>query len=139
MKKLAIVLILLMILPLTSVIGCDGGNESTPTATPTVESSGISWDEAKYHIGERATVCGSVVDTRYASTSNGSPTFLNIGKSYPDPDRFTVVIWGNDRSSFPSAPESYYSGETICVTGLITEYQGGVQIEASTPSQIQIQ
>ncbi len=107
----------------------------TPTATPTL--SGISWDEAKYHIGERTTICGPVVDTHYASTSSGQPTFLNLGKGYPDLDRFTVVIWGRNRYNFPLAPESYYYGKNICVTGLITEYQGAAQIEVSTPSQIQ--
>lgn len=138
MKRLAIVLILLMIFPLTTIIGCDGRSESTLTSTPTVASSSISWNEAKYHIGERATVCGYIVDSRYASTSNGQPTFLNMGNAYPNSDRFTVVIWGSNRSNFASSPESYYYGKYICVTGLITEYQGVPQIEASYSSQIQI-
>jgi hypothetical protein len=39
--------------------------------------------EAKDHIGERATVCGRVASTRYAVTSRGKPTFLNLDKPYP--------------------------------------------------------
>ena len=97
----------------------------------------IPWDEAKYHIGERTTVCGPVVDATWASGSNGKPTFLNLGKPYPDPDRFTVVIWIQYRSNFPQAPEDYYLGKTICVTGLITEYNGIPQIEVKYPSEIQ--
>jgi len=97
----------------------------------------ISWSEVKYHIGERTTVCGPVVDTTWASGSNGKPTFLNLGKPYPDPDRFTVVIWIQNRGNFPQAPEDYYLGKTICVTGLITEYNGIPQIEVSYPSEIQ--
>ena len=97
----------------------------------------ISWSEAKYHIGERTTVCGPVVDATWASGSNGKPTFLNLGKPYPNPDRFTVVIWIQNRSNFPQAPEDYYLGKTICVTGLITEYNGIPQIEVSYPSEIQ--
>ena len=97
----------------------------------------IAWDEAKYHIGERVTVCGPVVDATWASGSNGKPTFLNLGKSYPDPDRFTVVIWIQNRSNFPQAPEDYYLGKTICVTGLITEYSGIAEIEVQYPSDIQ--
>ena len=50
----------------------------------------ILWSEAKYHIGSRLTVYGPVIGTYYASTSKGQPTFLNIGKDYPDPERFTV-------------------------------------------------
>jgi len=97
----------------------------------------ISWSEAKYHIGERTTVCGPVVDATWASGSNGKPTFLNLGKPYPDPDRFTVVIWIQNRGNFPQAPEDYYLGKTICVTGLITEYSGIVEIEVQYSSDIQ--
>jgi len=97
----------------------------------------ISWSEAKYHIGERTTVCGPVVDATWASGSNGKPTFLNLGKPYPDPDRFTVVIWIQNRGNFPQAPEDYYLGKTICVTGLITEYSGIAEIEVQYPSEIQ--
>lgn len=115
----------------------------TPTTTPTVTvtptptiSCDIQWNEAKYYIGEYMTVCGPVIDSHYASTSSGQPTFLNIGKDYPDLDRFTVVIWGDNRGNFPSPPEDYYLGKNIGVTGLITEYEGIAQIEVSTPSQI---
>ena len=97
----------------------------------------VSWSEAKYYIGERTTVCGPVVDATWASGSNGKPTFLNLGKPYPDPDRFTVVIWIQNRGNFPQAPEDYYLDKTICVTGLITEYDGIPEIEVSYPSEIQ--
>ena len=97
----------------------------------------IAWDEAKYHIGERVTVCGVVVDATWASGSNGKPTFLNLGRPYPDPDRFTVVIWIQNRGNFPQPPEDHYLGCTICVTGLITEYNGIAEIEVSYPSEIQ--
>ena len=97
----------------------------------------ITWDEAKYHIGERVTVCGPVVDAYYAANSNGKPTFLNIGNRYTDPNRFTVVIWGENRGKFPQAPEAYYLDKTICVTGLLTEYEGIPEIEVEYPSEIQ--
>lgn len=46
--------------------------------------------EAKGHIGERATVCGKVASTRYAATTRGKPTFLNLDQPYPNP-LFTVL------------------------------------------------
>jgi hypothetical protein len=97
----------------------------------------IWWYEAKDHIGDRLTVCGPVVDSNWASGTSGKPTFLNIGKPYPDPDRFTVVIWIDYRSNFPQSPEDYYLGKTICITGLITEYEGIAEIEAQSPTQIE--
>jgi len=98
----------------------------------------VPWYEAQDHIGERITICGSVVDATWASGSNGKPTFLNLGEPYPDPDRFTVVIWIQYRTNFPQSPENYYLGTTICVTGLVTEYAGIPEIEARSPSDIEI-
>lgn len=115
----------------------------TPAPTPTEEkelpSGAVSWNEAKHHIGERTTVYGPVVDTHWASGSKGKPTFLNMGKPYPDTERFTVVIWIQNRGNFPQAPEVYYLGKIIYVTGLITEYEGISQIEVRDPSQIEEQ
>jgi hypothetical protein len=113
-------------------------NKPPPTVRPTVTASNtIAWDQAKFYIGEFRTVCGPVVDTHYASSSNGQPTFLNLGREYPDPDRFTLVIWGRNRNRFPSSPEQFYRGKTICVNGLIEEYSGVPEIEVSEPTQIE--
>ena len=113
-----------------------------PSESPSVPEEPaefVNWYEAQNYIGERTTVCGPVVDATWASGSNGKPTFLNLGSPYPDPDRFTVVIWIQNRGNFPQAPEDYYLGKTICVTGLITEYNGIPQIEVQYPSEIEIQ
>ena len=116
--------------------------ESSTTAEPSTTEAGlpagaISWDKAKDYIGDRATVCGPVAGTNYGSTSNGRPTWLNVGKDYPSSERFVVIIWGENRSNFPQPPESYYDGKSICVTGLIQEYEGIAQIEVTTPDQIE--
>jgi DNA/RNA endonuclease YhcR with UshA esterase domain len=78
-----------------------------------------------------------VAGTKYASSSNGSPTFLNLGVDYPSSRRFTVVIWGRNRSRF-GAPERRYRGRTICVRGHVDTYRGIPEIEARSPSQIRI-
>jgi DNA/RNA endonuclease YhcR with UshA esterase domain len=93
--------------------------------------------EAKDHVGERATVCGAVVSTRYAVRSRGEPTFLNLDKGYPD-QIFTIIIWGRDRAKF-GAPETKYANKNVCVTGTITSYRGVPEIEATEPSQIKIE
>jgi len=124
-------------------------SDTTPTVTVTMDSDksltanfetappdAISWDEAKNHIGERTTVYGPVVDTCYASGSSGKPTFLNMGNPYPDPNRFTVVIWNENRGKFSQPPEDYYDGKTIYVSGLIVPYDGAAEIEVTSPDQI---
>lgn len=113
--------------------------ETTTTPKAGLPAGAISWNKAKDHIGDRATVCGPVAGTKYGATSRGKPTWLNIGKDYPSPERFVVIIWGENRGNFPQPPESYYDGKTICVTGLIQDYQGIPQIEVKAPDQIQEQ
>jgi hypothetical protein len=53
-------------------------------AVPAVAQKKLTAAEAKDHVGETATVCGSVVSTRYASSTKGQPTFLNLDKPYPN-------------------------------------------------------
>jgi hypothetical protein len=86
-------------------------------------------------IGRVATIRGRVAGTKYAPSSNGAPTFLDVGVGYPDERRVTVVIWGNNRKRF-GAPEVRYRHRTICVRGLVTTYAGVPQIEATSPAQI---
>ena len=110
---------------------------TAPAATSATCAGAISWSTAKSAIGRIATVKGPVVDTYYARSSNGSPTFLNLGRRYPSPSRFTVVIWSESRVRF-GAPERRYRGRTICVRGRISTYQGSPQIEATSPAQIAV-
>ncbi len=90
--------------------------------------------EATQHVGEVGTVCGYVASSRYLSTSRSKPTFLNLGKPYPNQD-FTVVIWPEDRVKF-GEPETKYFHRNICVTGEITLYGGSPEIIARNVNQI---
>lgn len=96
----------------------------------------ITAAEAKNHVGEKATVCGKVVSTRYAERSKGQPTFLNLDEPYPH-QIFTILIWGSDRSKF-GTPEAKYHDQQVCVMGKITSYRGAPEVVASDPGQIEI-
>jgi DNA/RNA endonuclease YhcR with UshA esterase domain len=115
-------------------------SEASSPGLPAVdhETREIAWSEADEYVGTEVTVCGPVMDTKWASGSNGKPTFLNLGKPYPDPDRFTVVIWEEYRYNFPGPPEELYIGKTICVSGEVEEYKNSPQIEVRYPSQIEV-
>ena len=90
--------------------------------------------EAKAHIGEQATVCGTVASARYAAASRGMPTFLNFDNPFPN-EIFTVLIWGENRAKF-GTPEKDYQGKALCATGTITEYRGVPEVVVSTPGQL---
>lgn len=136
-KRIVFIISIVLFISITSCTSTSGASVPT-SASEVILDSTVDWDDAKSYIGEFKKVCGPVVDSHYASSSNGQPTFINVGKEYPDPDRFTVVIWGRYRGNFASSPEQYYLGKTICVNGLIEEYEGVSQIEANSPSQIEI-
>jgi DNA/RNA endonuclease YhcR with UshA esterase domain len=104
--------------------------------TPAIAQKKLTASEAKEHFGETATVCGEVVSTRYADSTKGQPTFLNLDKPYPN-QVFTVVVWGNNRGKF-GTPENEYKGKRICITGKITAYAGLPEIVADEPKQIKI-
>lgn len=101
------------------------------------QSRAFTTSEAKQHVGSVATVCGKVLSPRFASSTKGQPTFLNLDKPYPNQE-FTVVIWGSDRPKF-GVPEVVYRDKSVCVTGAITAYRGGAEIVATDPKQIQVQ
>lgn len=104
---------------------------------PLTAQKKLSPAEVKDHIGETATVCGTVASARYAASTRGQPTFLNLDKPYPN-QVFTVLIWGSNRSKF-GTPESDYKGKRVCVTGKITEYRSVPEIVADDPGQIKVE
>lgn len=115
--------------------------EPRPTTTNTLvlPADAIYWDQVSNYIGKRITVCGPVVDATYASATKGQPTFINLGKKYPDPDRFSILVWGKYRYKFSLPPESMYLEKSVCVRGLIVTYKGQAEVEVNDPSQIIVQ
>jgi hypothetical protein len=95
----------------------------------------ISPEEAINHIGEPATVCGTVASTRFAPKNQGQPTFINLNKPYPN-EIFTILIWGSDRRNFPNFPEVYYKNKRICVSGQIQQHRGKPEMTVRRSSQI---
>ncbi|MBD3924284.1 hypothetical protein IEZ26_06595 [Nocardioides cavernae] len=101
-------------------------------------SSSISWDEAAAKVGDDAEVCGALRSVSFDSDSEA--TFFNLGRDYPDPDRFTIVVW----SSEPDLAESYQwateaPAPTICAEGTVSSYKGVAQIELDSDDNIAIQ
>ena len=85
-----------------------------------------SWDEAAEHYNEQAWVYGPVVDTARLFPPKNH-VFLNIGYDYPNPKRFTVVIFGEYTRLFDAFFDTYFEkqleGKIIYVFGWIKEYK----------------
>jgi hypothetical protein len=93
--------------------------------------------DAKDHVGEVATVCGTVASARYADRTKGQPTFLNLDEPYPH-QIFTILIWGTDRAKF-GTPEMKYRDKRVCATGLIKNYRDVSEMAISDPTAIEIE
>jgi hypothetical protein len=91
----------------------------------------VSPDDAAGHVGETTTVCGMVASAKFVVGSRAQPTFLDLGKPYPNAV-FTAVIFGDDRPKF-GTPEI---GKRACVIGQIRDYRGRPEIILSDPGQL---
>lgn len=79
--------------------------------------------EAVQHVGENRTVCGAIVNEYTASTSHGTPTFVDIDQAYPH-QIFDLVIWGDNKNDVGSFPKT----GRICASGKIILYKGRAEI-----------
>ena len=109
---------------------------------PTPSELVIRWDEARDYAGEIRIVEGRVLGTTFDSASMGKPTFLHIGKPYPDPNRFSVLVWSDHRGKFvdrfPPDPETYLLNTTVKVRGFIDTSKGYPEIVLSDPADISV-
>jgi hypothetical protein len=94
----------------------------------------LTTDEASKHVGEIATICGTVASTNFAKQTKGQPTFLDMDKPYPN-ETFTVLILGQDRAKF-GTPEKSLLEKRVCATGAIQLYLGRPQVILHDPSQL---
>jgi DNA/RNA endonuclease YhcR with UshA esterase domain len=88
-------------------------------------------NEAASHVGETATICGTVAAAHYAESARGQPTFLNIGQA----QAVTAVIWGDSRAAF-GEPERTLMSKHVCVTGVVQRYRGQSEIVLRSAEQL---
>ncbi len=98
----------------------------------------IPAEEAHKHVGRVRTVCGRVESSTYRSDIQGRPTFLNLGRPYPD-HALSIVIWGRHRNDFTPPPEEQFLMKRVCITGEIRLHKGRPDIEATDPTMIRIE
>lgn len=126
----------LISLLLVALISCSSSQSVMKDYEPAQKGS-ITAEQAKDFVGQEKTVCGTIASTRFAASSRGRPTFLNMDKPYPR-HIFTIVIWGTYRERF-GEPEKTLKDKKICVTGKIETYEGKPQIVVTDPSQVKVQ
>jgi len=97
--------------------------QGTPTGT-------FDYTEAPSHIGEYASISGTLID---AYTASSGTVFLDFCKNYKSCP-FSAVVFAGDAPSFGDL--SRYAGKTITLTGTIASYQGVAEMVLTDPSQL---
>ena len=100
------------------------------SAAASVSIGTIDYTEASAHIGDIASVRGTLVK---AHTSSSGTVFLDFCANYKTCP-FSGVVFADDAKQFGDL--SRYNGETITLTGKISSYQGKAEIVLSDPNQI---
>jgi len=106
-----------------------GTNAAAGAAAP-LSAGTIDYTDAPSHIGQIASVRGTLINSY---TSKTGTVFLDFCKSYKGCP-FSAVIFADDVKKFGDL--SKYNGQTITLTGKISSYQGTAEIVLSSPSQI---
>lgn len=108
-------------------------NASTTTVRTTT-TTGLAYipaPQAVNHLNQFETVR---VNIAYTFTDSAGTEFLDQYANYTS--GFVVCIFSSDLANFPVNPATAYWGSTIDVTGLVTTYNGYVEI--LNPSRIQV-
>ncbi len=106
-----------------------GTNAAAGAAAPR-SAGNIDYTEAKNHIGEQASVSGTLVE---AYTSASGTVFLDFCASYKNCP-FSGVIFADDVKKFGDL--SRYAGTRVTLTGIISSYQDRAEIKLSSASQL---
>ena len=106
------------------------GNSAAAGAAANVSIGTIDYTEAPRHVGEVASVRGTLVK---AYTSASGTVFLDFCKSYKTCP-FSGVIFADDAAQFGDL--SRYEGSVVTLTGKVASYQGKAEIVLSDPSQL---
>jgi hypothetical protein len=116
------------------------GQEAAPLRIPA--------GEAKNHVGQNATVCGRVVDTKvskYGLAGHGKPVSFDLDQPEPNPIFFFIAF--GTAPEGPSEVLTAYNEKQVCVAGKITVAPAGgppfilapdrsqVKLEAAAPAK----
>ena len=93
-------------------------------------------EQASRHLGKDGMVCGKVEKAKFAEGSEGQPTFLYMGGTFPR-HTFSARIAGSNRGKFPFPIESL-EGKDVCVIGRIQRDASRAEIEVASPASVKL-
>ena len=95
----------------------------------------IKAEDAAKHVGDSVKICAKVYGGIFLEQAKGTPTFLNLGGSYPN-NPLTIVIWADARKTFEQKPEEFYKDKYVCIVGKIALFKDKPQIVLYNKNQL---
>lgn len=89
--------------------------------------------QARHHVGNTATVCGTVVSSR--KTAKAKAIYLNFDRMHPNQD-FYATIWEYNGPNFSYDPETWLVNKRVCVTGKITLFEDIPRISINNEKEV---
>ena len=68
---------------------------------------------------------------------NNGMTYLNLGAAFPN-SPLTLVIFPDNKNNFKHNPAKYYADKALCVTGMVVDYKGKIEIVVRKEDEIQV-
>jgi hypothetical protein len=100
----------------------------------------ITPDQAAKYVGQRCTI--ELTVQNFSKATRSDRYYLNTKANYRDEDNFTVTftkpVFDQLRVRNVMDPKLYFEQRTIRVTGVVTEFNGRLQIEIDDLSQIEL-
>lgn len=89
--------------------------------------------QAKYHVGNSATICGTVVSTRRTAKANA--IYLNLDRVHPN-QGFYATVWDSNGPNFHYDPETFLLNKKVCISGKVTLYDDIPRISVNNENGI---
>ena len=134
--------------------------EDTPELAESQRVAKTAWTDAAIseaqgyiasskHLGDEGTVRGTITDCPYDRDMTGKPYTLlfnkpDVAESEPPKselkasEAFKLVIWEDAREKFPAQFAAEYTGNMVCATGMIIDFEGSPAIAINEPNQVEI-
>lgn len=94
----------------------------------------ISWADAETHVNERVAILGPV--TEITEDPDGT-TELRLGVT-EDETPVTIQLTQTAKRAMPAPPEELYSGQVVCVVGVLQAVGTQIEVFVNQPSDITI-
>jgi endonuclease G len=112
--------------------GDPGYGDAQPLKAP-LPGGRFNTTQAKYHVGQTATICGTVVSTRRTQKANA--LYLNLDRNHPNQE-FYATVWDYNGPNFHYDPETYLVNKKVCITGKVTLYDEIPRISVNNETEI---